>query len=226
MGLRADSARPQRVSGSARTESRRAESARNPIAAHVNFGDDTALNAFTRTQWTAAFTRKCMHDMNQTEAEYPRHSKRSQTASMKQCPFRRPTFWYLICCSTCLGSRDNSKYHTQPPTFPPTYIGESAHITHSAQSRTNVRKSLIVCNMTWRETSCGYHRIPSTAPPWPDTIMTPYHKFRSSCSAFVNLYLLLHPVNMPPCKLHGLALSYFSWVTKWSMLEPCTVRWK
>ena len=27
-------------------------------------------------------------------------------------------------------------------------LGESAHITHSAQSRTNVRKSLIVCNMT------------------------------------------------------------------------------
>ena len=33
MGLRADSARPQRVSGSARTDSQRAESARNPIAA-------------------------------------------------------------------------------------------------------------------------------------------------------------------------------------------------
>ena len=56
MGLRADSARPQRVSGSARTDSRRAESARNPIASHVNFGDDSALSAFTRTQWTAAFT--------------------------------------------------------------------------------------------------------------------------------------------------------------------------
>ena len=42
------------------------------------------------------------------------------------------------------------------------YVGESAHITHSAQSRTNVRKSLIICNMTSRETSCGYHRIPST----------------------------------------------------------------
>ena len=35
MGMRADTARPQRVSGSARTDSRRAESARNPIAAHV-----------------------------------------------------------------------------------------------------------------------------------------------------------------------------------------------
>ena len=56
MGLRADSARPQRVSGSARTDSRRAESARNPIASHVNFGDDSALCEFTRTQWTAAFT--------------------------------------------------------------------------------------------------------------------------------------------------------------------------
>ena len=33
----------------------RAESARNPIALHVKFGDDSALSAFTRTQWTAAF---------------------------------------------------------------------------------------------------------------------------------------------------------------------------
>ena len=47
----------QRVSGSARTDSQRAESARNPIASHVNFGDDSALSAFTRTQWTAAFRR-------------------------------------------------------------------------------------------------------------------------------------------------------------------------
>ena len=55
MGLRADSARPQRVSGSARTDSQRAESARNPIALHVNFGDDSALSAFIgRTQWTVA----------------------------------------------------------------------------------------------------------------------------------------------------------------------------
>ena len=29
-------------------------------------------------------TSKCMHDMNQTEAEYLRHSKRSQTASLSQ----------------------------------------------------------------------------------------------------------------------------------------------
>ena len=55
MGLRADSARPQRVSGSARIDSQRAESARNPIAVHVKFGDDSALKVFTRTQWTAAF---------------------------------------------------------------------------------------------------------------------------------------------------------------------------
>ena len=58
MGLRADSARPQRVSGSARTDSQRAESARNPIASHVNFGDDSALSTFTRTQWTAALRRQ------------------------------------------------------------------------------------------------------------------------------------------------------------------------
>ena len=56
MGLRADSACPQRVSGSARADSRRTESARNPIALHVKFGDDSALGAFTRTQWTAAFS--------------------------------------------------------------------------------------------------------------------------------------------------------------------------
>ena len=56
MGLRAGSARPQRVSGSARTDSQRAQSARNPIASHVNFDDDSAPSAFTRTQWTAAFT--------------------------------------------------------------------------------------------------------------------------------------------------------------------------
>ena len=54
MGLRADLARPQRVSGSARTDSQRAEWAHNPVAFHVNFGDDSALNALTRTQWTAA----------------------------------------------------------------------------------------------------------------------------------------------------------------------------
>ena len=34
----------------------------------------------------------------------------------KQCPFGRPTIWYLVYCATCLGSRDNSKYHTYPPT--------------------------------------------------------------------------------------------------------------
>ena len=49
MGLRAGSARPQRVSGSARNDSQRAESVRKPTASHVNFGDDSALNALTRT---------------------------------------------------------------------------------------------------------------------------------------------------------------------------------
>ena len=29
-------------------------------------------------------TSKCMHGMNQTEAEHPRRSKRSQTASLSQ----------------------------------------------------------------------------------------------------------------------------------------------
>ena len=53
MRMRADSARPQRVSGSARTDNQRAQSARNPIASHVNFDDDSAPSAFTRTQWTA-----------------------------------------------------------------------------------------------------------------------------------------------------------------------------
>ena len=57
MGLRADSARPQRVSGSARTDSRRAESARNPIAVHVKFGDDCACSAQPGlSQWTATLT--------------------------------------------------------------------------------------------------------------------------------------------------------------------------
>ena len=40
MGLRADSARRLSV---------RAQSARNPIASHVNFDDDSAPSAFTRT---------------------------------------------------------------------------------------------------------------------------------------------------------------------------------
>ena len=57
MGLRASSARPQRVSGSARTDSRRAESARNPIAANVKFGDDCANAQPGLSQWTAALTQ-------------------------------------------------------------------------------------------------------------------------------------------------------------------------
>ena len=35
----------------------------------------------------------------------------------KQCPFRRPTIWYLVYCATCLGSRDNSKYLTHIHTY-------------------------------------------------------------------------------------------------------------
>ena len=34
----------------------------------------------------------------------------------KQCPLLRYTFWCLICCAACFGSRDNSKYHTYPLT--------------------------------------------------------------------------------------------------------------
>ena len=49
---------PLLVSGSVRTDSRRAGSARNLIASHVNFGDDSTLSAFTRTQWTAALKEK------------------------------------------------------------------------------------------------------------------------------------------------------------------------
>ena len=40
----------------------------------------------------------------------------------KQCPLLRYTFWYLICCAACFGSRDNSKYHTNHlPSHPQTY---------------------------------------------------------------------------------------------------------
>ena len=56
MGLRADLARPQRLSGSARTDSRRAQSARNPIAAHVKFGDDCASAQPGVSQRTATLT--------------------------------------------------------------------------------------------------------------------------------------------------------------------------
>ena len=72
MGLRADSARPQRVSGSARTDSRRAKSARNPIASHVKFGDDSALNAFTHTQWTAALRElaRCLGTLSDVSAKH------------------------------------------------------------------------------------------------------------------------------------------------------------
>ena len=80
MGLRADSARPQRVSGTARTDSRRAESARNPIASHVNFGDDSALSAFTRTQWMAALTHAQRH------WRAPNAKARREEANTQVCP--------------------------------------------------------------------------------------------------------------------------------------------
>ena len=71
MGMRAGSARPQRVSGSARTDSQRAESARNPIASHVNFGDASALSAFTRTQWTEALTLRWAETRADSDVRYP-----------------------------------------------------------------------------------------------------------------------------------------------------------
>ena len=43
-------------------------------------------------------------------------------ARVKQCPLLRSTFWYHICCATCFGSRDNSKYHTYQLTQPPTNL--------------------------------------------------------------------------------------------------------
>ena len=45
----------------------------------------------------------------------------------KQCPFRRPTIWYLVYCATCLGSRDNSKYHTYTHTYE--YIHDPSRIS-------------------------------------------------------------------------------------------------
>ena len=87
MGLRADSARPQRVSDSARTDSRRAESARNPIASHVNFGDDSVLSAFTRTQWTAAFTGMDM-DVNYTNPSVGQTQKGVTKSAISKFPVR------------------------------------------------------------------------------------------------------------------------------------------
>ena len=76
MGLRAESARPQRVSGSART-SRRAESARNPIATHAKFGDYSAMNALTRGQWTVALSEVSPEEARRTFVIDSLHRNRS-----------------------------------------------------------------------------------------------------------------------------------------------------
>ena len=58
MGLRADSARRLSVRAETLTRWRRAESARNPIAANVKFGDDCANAQPGLSQWTAAFKQR------------------------------------------------------------------------------------------------------------------------------------------------------------------------
>ena len=66
-----------------------------------------AETAFTSPEYICIHTSKCMHDMNQTEAEYPRQNKRSQTASLSQVgpATHSPTFLHdrdriFIVCST------------------------------------------------------------------------------------------------------------------------------
>ena len=56
MGLRADSVRRLSVRAEPLTRWGRAESARNPIAVHVKFGDDCANAQAGLSQWTAALT--------------------------------------------------------------------------------------------------------------------------------------------------------------------------
>ena len=61
----------------------------------------------------------------------------------KQCPFQRPTFWYLVCCATCLGLRDNSKYHT----YPHTYIHDPSRISIDCLTpASSLRRSASVWN--------------------------------------------------------------------------------
>ena len=57
MGLRADSTRPQRVAQAAQRVLIADASARNPIAAHVKFGDDCANAQPGLSQWMAALSR-------------------------------------------------------------------------------------------------------------------------------------------------------------------------
>ena len=57
----------------------------------------------------------------------------------KQCPLLRYTFWYLICCAACFGSRDNSIYHTYPLTQPPTNLSYMTEIGFSSIVRLGLR---------------------------------------------------------------------------------------
>ena len=54
----------------------------NPPLLLIGLSSFSYFFRFLRPLWTN--TSKCMHDMNQTEAEYSRHGKRSQRASLSQ----------------------------------------------------------------------------------------------------------------------------------------------
>ena len=80
----------------------------------------------------------------------------------KQCPFRRPTIWYLVCCATCLGSRDNSKYHTYIHTYIHTYVHDPSRISIDCltpASRLRPSASVWIKHTTptpWNQTSFAY----------------------------------------------------------------------
>ena len=77
----------------------------------------------------------------------------------KQCPLLRSTFWYLICCATCFGSRDNSKYHTYPPTHPPTHIHDLTRISIDCLTpASRLRRSASVCKRPEEGTSFCHFR--------------------------------------------------------------------
>ena len=95
MGLRADSVRPQRVSVSARTDSRRAKSARNPMTVHVKFGNDCANAQPGLSQWTAAFRPSCFWTSFRTNISF--QSGHSSIDSVLA------SFWHSIPCRWMTG---------------------------------------------------------------------------------------------------------------------------
>ena len=70
-----------------------------------------------------------------------------------QCPFRRPIFWYLVCCATCLGSQHNSKYHTYPPAYIHTWQTDFHQLFDSGfvPSALSLRLNKVVCMGKSRE---------------------------------------------------------------------------